>query len=94
MKETLINYLTGISTETQLIQKFLNKHLPDYYDQVHSISFVVKQEQRYRIEIILKRGSDSLDECDSLGILERVGNLIRLCGYDGSGCAVSVVKLV
>ncbi len=76
-----------------MIQNFLNKHLPNYYNQVHSISFVVKDEQRYRLEIILKKGSDSLDECDSFGILERVGNLIRLCGYNGSGCAISVVKM-
>jgi len=46
------------------------------------------------MEIILKKGSDSLDECDSFGILDRVENLIALCGYDGSGCGISVVKIV
>lgn len=93
MKETLTNYLIGISTETLLIQKFLNKHLPNYYDQVHSISFVVREDDRYKIEIILKKGSSNSDECDSFGILERVEKLIRLCGYNGSGCGVSVVKI-
>lgn len=93
MRETLINYLTGTSTETQQIHKFINKHLPNYYNQVHSISFVVKEDKRYKVEVVLKKESSSLDECDSFGVLERVGKLISLCGYDPSGCCVSVVKI-
>lgn len=86
--------LFGVSTDTTILRNFIDKHLPTYFEQVHCVTVVIKEESSYKVEIVLKKGSENLHECDAFGVLFRVGNLINLCGYDGTACRVQVVRMV